>query len=78
MKVTLESTSKIVDLVVGQGDPTPARLWEGTTESGIPVIAFVTRILTSVDADQTQFQTELQEQRPASEFASAIPMRLIL
>lgn len=34
MKVTLESTTKIVKLIVG-GSEIEARIWEGTTESGI-------------------------------------------
>jgi hypothetical protein len=36
MKVTLESTTKIVDINNG----VKARLWEGRTESGIEVHAF--------------------------------------
>lgn len=39
MKITLESTSKIVEL-----NGVPARVWEGKSESGIPCHAFITRI----------------------------------
>ena len=39
MKVTLESTTKIVEL-----NGVQARIWEGTTEGGIRVHAFITRI----------------------------------
>jgi len=65
MKVTLESTDKIVTLHVGAGD-VPARIWEGHTENGIAVHAFVTRIAVHKDDDASQFERELQEHRPLS------------
>jgi hypothetical protein len=40
--------------------------------------AYVTRIACPKDADQSQFQRELQEQAPPSAEAAAIPLRLIL
>jgi hypothetical protein len=73
VKITIESTTKIVEL-----NRVPARIWEGKTESGISVIAYVTRIACPKDADQSQFQRELQEQAPPSAEAAAIPLRLIL
>ena len=62
----------------------PARVWEGVTESGIPVHCFVTRIAPTVEdkpenaAKFTEFERELKEQRKPSVEIAAIPLRLIL
>ena len=76
MRVTIESTSKIVDLIAN-GQPIKARIWEGHTDSGIPVHCYVTRIATDA-ADVSQFDRELSEQRVPSPAIAAIPLRLIL
>src|SRR3990172_7172962 len=60
MKITLESTSHIVNLING-GLPVPARIWEGTTESGIPVHCYITRIAAPASYDQNEFLRGLQE-----------------
>lgn len=73
MKVTIESTSKIVSV-----DGVPARLWEGSTDSGIPVHCYVTRIAVEKTEDMTQFLRELEEQRAPSPDVEAIPARLVL
>lgn len=79
MKVTLESTDKIVELKLPTGQVVPARLWEGTTESGIRCHAFITRIAVHKDLDSTQFDRELQEHRPLSRELSGIyETRMIL
>lgn len=36
MKVTIENTDKLVELDLGETS-VPARVWQGQTESGIPV-----------------------------------------
>jgi len=77
MKVTLESTSQIVELCTPDGD-VPARIWEGTTEHGVAVIAFITRITPGTDQRNEQFEAELLKQRTPSEAARAIPARLVL
>lgn len=77
MKVTLESTTKIVELVV-DGKAVPARIWEGQTDSGIPCHAYVTRIAVAPDLDASQFERELRECRRATPAIEAIPLRLIL
>ena len=46
MKITIESTSKIVSL-----NGIPARIWEGETENGIKVHCFISRI--AVDRNET-------------------------
>lgn len=67
MKITIESTDKLVTLVSGGGE-VQARVWEGHTASGIPVVCLVTRI--SPDKENpppsitAEFERELQEQKP--------------
>src|SRR5208283_504827 len=39
MKITIENTTILAEL-----NGVPARVWEGKTESGIPVICWITRI----------------------------------
>jgi len=58
MKVTLENTSRIVYL-----NGLPARIWEGSTESGVRVHAFITRIAVPNNApeEQERFACELKE-----------------
>lgn len=80
MRVTLESTSRIVHVVGEAGDTVPGRVWEGRTDSGIPVFAVVTRIAAEDDgADLGQFEAELQRcADPTPQSFAAIPARLIL
>lgn len=71
MKITIESTTRLVEVqlrgVVRPGNPTvPARVWEGQTESGIPVQVLVTRLVPIIPTDdprQEEFARELQEQK---------------
>jgi hypothetical protein len=83
MRATLESTSKIVKLQIetepGKGHATmPARIWEGTTESGIPFHAYIVRVAVDPKADNSQFERELQQTRAPSPTVAEIPLRLIL
>ncbi len=78
MKIQIESTTKVVQLEVSPGRTVPARIWEGHTDSGIPVHCYITRIACDAGADQSQFQRELEEQRVPSAGIQAIPLRLIL
>ena len=74
MKVTLENTTKIVNL-----NGVPARVWEGQTESGIPCHAFITRIAVARDEDASQFEAQLKETKaPSPEVDNAYPLRMIL
>jgi hypothetical protein len=76
MLVQLESTTKIVEVTIN-GQTLPARVWEGTTAMGVPCHAFITCIAVANDADQSQFERELIEQKPPSEEVAGIPMRMI-
>lgn len=73
MKITIESTTKIVQL-----NGVPARIWEGTTESGVPVHCYVTRVAVDRDEDTSQFERELQEQKAPRPELEAIPLRMII
>lgn len=77
MKVTLESTTKTVTLVI-DGHDVPARIWEGTTANGIPCHAYITRIAVAADLDATEFERDLLEKRRATSGVESIPSRLIL
>lgn len=76
MRIQLESTDKIVELE-GHVGSVPARVWEGTTERGATVVAFITR-LTPMDGDPSEFERDLQETRPPSAGAMSFPTRMIL
>ena len=68
MKITIESTTKTLTL-----DGVPARVWEGKTESGIPVMCYVTHVcVMDEDADHTQFENELKACRAPSSMADAL------
>lgn len=73
MKITVSSTSKVVEV-----DGVQARLWEGRTESGIPVHCFIVRIAAPADADLAEFDRELRACAEPSAAVQAIPLRLIL
>jgi hypothetical protein len=73
MKITIESTEKIVFL-----DGFQCRIWEGETESGIKLHAYIPRVAAAPDQDLTQFEKELKEQRKPSPEIQAIPLRMIL
>jgi hypothetical protein len=77
LKVQLESTTKIVTFEIN-GVSVPARIWEGETESGIPVHAYITRIAAPNNADLAQFDAELLECRNPSPAIVEIPLRMIL
>ena len=79
MKVTLTSTSKILMLKPGLlADGIPARVWEGETESGIKVHAYITRVAVGKNENTQQFEIELQQCNVPSPEVQAIPTRLIL
>ncbi len=83
MKITIESTTKTVQVAVSQaaslaGDTLTCRVWEGTTESGIKVQCLIPRIAAHKDNDLSQFEAELTEQRAPSSDFEAFPLRMII
>jgi len=82
MKIIIENTDKIVQLDIN-GEPhssVPARIWEGETESGVPVTCFVTRIIprTHDEAVNAQFAAELREVKTPPQYAEGIPLRMFI
>jgi len=64
MKLTIENTTKIVEL-----NGIPARIWKGTTDTGIAVYCFITLIAIKESESPeniAQFEAELEEQRAPS------------
>ena len=72
MKLTIENTDKIITL-----DGVPARIWKGWTDSGIPVLCYVTRIAVAIEEDSRVFETELQGHHPPSADVRSIPLKMI-
>lgn len=84
MKITLESTTKLVALGI-DGATVPARVWQGETESGIPVHAFITRIAPEIEKTHPQideltaeFARDLQRCADPRPSIAAIPLKLII
>jgi len=83
MQVELTSTSKVVTFEI-DGAAVPARIWEGRSERGLPVMAFITRITPArpheqlTPGDLAELEHDLAEQQPPSAVAAAIPMRMFL
>jgi hypothetical protein len=78
MKITLESTNKIVTVTTPYG-PATGRIWEGVSEGGVRCHAVISTIAVHKDEDGSQFSRELQEHQPASERAlKAFDRRFVL
>ena len=73
MVIVVHNTRKIVNV-----NGVPARIWEGETESGIKVIAFITRLACPVEADQSQFEKELLAVSAPTKEVEALPLALVL
>jgi len=76
MEITIESTTKIVEL-----NGVPARVWEGKTNTGIKVHCYMTRIAIDIDEPEEvakQFKEELIQCKTPSTEIEAIPAKLIL
>jgi hypothetical protein len=74
MKITIESTTEIVDLNNG----VKARLWEGTSERGVKIHCLITRIAVHKDDDCSQFEAELTEHAHPQSGERVFPLRMIL
>jgi hypothetical protein len=59
MKILMESTDQITSL-----DGVPVRVWQGTTEAGVPCKVFVHRLAVASSEDSAQFDEELRQQLP--------------
>ena len=70
MKITIESTTQICEL-----DGVKCRVWEGETEHGVKLHAFIPRVAAKDDQDLTQFEAELKEHKAPT---VVTPLRMIL
>jgi hypothetical protein len=80
MKATITSTSAIVEIeAIGFPGRTQARVWEGISENGVPFTAYIPVVQVHKDADNSQFERELQEHKqPSPETRRAIDARFVL
>lgn len=81
MKLTIESTTKFVMIKPNPlSDGVPARIWEGTSESGIKVHCYITRVAIPIEEQENagQFMAELEECKAPSVEVEALPFRFIL
>jgi hypothetical protein len=79
MKLTLESTTKIVSVSAAGGLSIECRVWEGITERGVKVQCLIPRIAVKLGEDMAQFEAELKEMRaPSVELQGAFPLRMVL
>lgn len=74
MKITIESTSKIVTINGG----IECRVWEGKSEGGVEAQCLIPRIGAAAGQDLSQFERELQEMKPPSAKADWFPLKMIL
>ncbi len=77
MKVTLESTDTITTININ-GHDVPARVWQGKTANGIPCHAYITRIAAHKDADNGEFERDLQEHTELRPDLATIDLRLLI
>lgn len=76
MKLNIESTTKIVEL-----NGVQCRLWEGETESGIPVVCFIPRVAVNKNENNERmavFEKELTECKTPRADTMQFPSRLII
>ena len=81
MKITLEPTTKIVQLMVAGGNEVPARIWEGKTANGIGVHAYIVRVWAQEGQPESvyaNFAEQMKEARKPSPAVEALALRQIL
>jgi hypothetical protein len=78
MKITIENTDKIIELVPPHGGmPMQARIWEGETDTGVKVIVYVTRICIQDKEATKQFERELRRTRIPAAVVQQFPLKVI-
>lgn len=79
MKASIESTSAIVEMTDHRGRRFTARLWQGTTESGVAFTCYMAVAQVRRDADNSEFVRDLlASPTPDPETQRAIDMRFIV
>lgn len=78
MKITIESTTEIVNVQQGK-ETIPCRLWEGMSAAGTKVFCLIARVAVDKDADARELEIDLDEMKPPSVAGLRVfPARLIL
>lgn len=78
MKITIESTDKVVSLFRGSASELPCRIWEGATENGVPVQCMIIRIAAPVECNQNEFERDLEKTRPPQLQPEVFPLKMVL
>jgi hypothetical protein len=78
VKLTIEPTDKIIEIVTANGDTVPGRVWQGRTAFGVDVALVVTRLAADKEEDLTEFEATLTPQAPGRVAREAFPMRMVL
>jgi hypothetical protein len=73
MKITVESTTKIVEL-----NGLQCRVWEGETDKGVKLHAFIPVVAAHEGQDLSQFDKDLREQQPPSTDVESYPQRMMV
>lgn len=76
MQVILKPTTKVVEI-----NGVEARIWEGKTDKGIIVHAYITRIAidnNEPEENQKDFYNELQQRASPTPAIQSIPLRLLI
>ncbi len=73
MKVTAESTAKIIEL-----NGVPARVWYARTESDVECFLFVTLVAVANEEEQGEFGAAFQKLRAPIADIDAFPLRLFM
>lgn len=85
MKITIESTSRMVEVVTQGGATIAARIWQGTNEDGDPVVCLITRIAPAIPINELpqevadRFARSLKDaSAPTAAAVQAFPLRMVL
>jgi hypothetical protein len=75
MKITIESTSEIVEV-----NGVAARVWQGTSEAGVPVQCLIVRVAADKRYPCAEFERDLKETRSptSADPMRAFPLRMVL
>ena len=60
MRMQIESTEEVGELVTDDGARIPCRIWRGTTERGTACLLFISRIAID-EKERAEFEAELRD-----------------
>jgi hypothetical protein len=65
MKLEIESTEEVGEIILEDGHCVPCRIWKGTTPGGGTCLLFVTRIAVLAE-DTAEFWSTLEDMTPTT------------